>query len=651
MTAEPLPEEPRVDKSWVLTKDDLRWLLEVIQGDTGWCSLDLETTGLDEHAVQGGTSNGGVAARIVLASLTFQRGDTWLVPLSHPESPWSGKWRQVARLLFQKIKRSARPLVLHHGKFDLRWVLATTGVDLSQQMMWDTNVSSHLLDENASTKLKERAPSTFAISRWDDDVDLTYPGAAEDVPLIELGEYAARDTYWTNRLREHHQWLLNLLDASEPQDAEERELSNLGRLATWVSMPTSRTLAAVEQRGIVLDVDWCRTSLREHTEASEALFQSLVGRYALTGTPSFAPTSHYFRDWAEAAVEAGDLRVTDLTPTGKPAWGAAVLQRQANAGSELAQELLDFRGLDKRAQYLRSWLGVVSPSGRIHATYNDAVVVTGRLSSNSPNMQQVTKSLRPAFVPSEGCYLVELDYSQIELRVAAFISRSLPMLEAFREGQDLHTLLASQITGKRLEEVHPHERQAGKSANFGLLYGMSVDGFRNYADLVYGVSLTVDEAALVHQTFFDTWDGLRSWHERTIRQVNRTGQVISPIGRVRRLPGVWGHDPGLAERAAINAPVQGFASDLMQIAAASIEGTLPGSVPVAGAALVGTVHDSILVEVRQEDWESIVAECQQRMTEEVVAVLRKRLYCDLDVPLVADVTVSTRWGLGDVNSP
>lgn len=269
-------------------------------------------------------------------------------------------------------------------------------------------------------------------------------------------------------------------------------------------------------------------------------------------------------------------------------------------------------------------------------------------SSSDPNIQQVTRSLRPAFIPSEGNYIVELDYSQIELRVAAFISRSEPMLMAFREGQDLHTLLASQITGKAAQDVRPHERQAGKSANFGLLYGMGVDGFRNYADTVYGVSFTVEEAHTVHQTFFDTWEGIRDWHDRSIMTVNRTGQVVSPIGRIRRLPGIWGHNPGDAERAAINSPVQGFASDMMQVAAATIEGMLPGYEPVEGASLIGTVHDSIILEVRQDGWEEIVAECQRRMTEEVVTVLRDRLNCTLDVPLVADATVSTRWGLGDI---
>lgn len=1179
------------DTSWVLTKTDLSWMLHAIE-EAGYGDLDLETTGLDEYAVRGGASNGGVAAEIALLSLTLDTGTTWKVPLAHPESPWTGRWRQVLRLIAKRLRRVGLPLSGHHFKFDVRWITAHTGISLARQIEWDTEVSSHLLDENESTRLKARAPQTFDIPPWD-DFDLSYPGAVHDVPLIDLGEYAARDTYWTQKLRENHQWVLNLRDSEEPVGREEVEMHRLGLLATWVTMPTVRTLAAIEERGMGLDVPWVRQALREHEEEAQALFQHLSSLYPdVEGTPSFAPTSLYFQGWTQAAVDAGDLRVTDLTGTGKPSWGASVLQRQANGGSELAQALLDYRGFDKRAQFLRAWLGKVSPKGRIHSTYRVGSVVTGRLcvsadtlidmprdmvkypegvpitevragdwvyafdhrreltlrqvkwvgqtgvkrtvvvtlrnshghertlrctpdhlvrlrsgdyrhaeklrpgdrvmpmvrrgfyaddkngggyftffphsiargngqrgggknkehrwvaermfgkrvstkidvhhdngtktdntpsnlmlltmsehralgrgharygesrevpstycgpndyrvvsvesgevepvwdmevledhcfvangivvhnSSSDPNIQQVTRSLRPAFIPSEGNYIVELDYSQIELRVAAFISRSEPMLTAFQEGQDLHTLLASQITGKAAQDVRPHERQAGKcfhpdtevltpsgwkriidlapgeqvmqgvpgehlrvglewatpyqvytmpnehdhlihlsnegidlrvtpdhamlaynaydgwveclpeelpkkrgwknaghfqgdwtvdetllriavmvqadanvepsgrfriglskdrkidrcvalldaagipyrrsvrsngryvpttviafhssevaslldadktlpwswlrlteglrevvleeavfwdghrrenwrmgqymsgvqknrdvmqalasvtgrksrddtrmkltirglgsdgsrggnvevtrepytgtvtclavpsgivlvrdggvpmivknSANFGLLYGMGVDGFRNYADTVYGVSFTVEEAHTVHQTFFDTWEGIRDWHDRSIMTVNRTGQVVSPIGRIRRLPGIWGHNPGDAERAAINSPVQGFASDMMQVAAATIEGMLPGYEPVEGAALIGTVHDSIILEVRQDGWEEIVAECQRRMTEEVVTVLRDRLNCTLDVPLVADATVSTRWGLGDI---
>src|SRR5690606_30990731 len=205
-------------------------------------------------------------------------------------------------------------------------------------------------------------------------------------------------------------------------------------------------------------------------------------------------------------------------------------------------------------------------------------------------------------------------------------------------GDDLHKLLARQIVQKRqdsaerrarelgkpitpkiitLDDITPEERQAGKSANFGLLYMMGPNGFREYAEDVYDVVLTDEEALSIHQAFFDTWTGMHEWHERQIKRAYDTGQVVSPIGRVRRLNDIYSSNDRLrkhAEKNSVNAPVQGFASDLMQIAAASIQGLIPGHEPVRGVHLVGTVHDSIVGEVEEDRWEEAVQECQHRMT-------------------------------------
>jgi len=349
-------------------------------------------------------------------------------------------------------------------------------------------------------------------------------------------------------------------------------------------------------------------------------------------------------------VAAGDLHIAALTPKGKPQWSKGVLVRQGRAGSEVATNLLELRSHVKLAEYLRSWLGYVTPESLIHTTYWPGRVVTGRLSSTEPNMQQVNATLKPAFIPRPGYLFAELDYSQIELRMAAFISRCIPMLEAFRRGDDLHKLLALRITGKaELALVTAGERQAGKSANFGLLYGMSAYGFQAYAETVYGVSFTEAEAVAVHRAFFDTWDGIAAWHARCVKRAYETGQIVSPIGRVRRLPEIWSPNPKIAayaERSSINSPVQGFASDLMQMSAASIEGRLPGVQPVRDARLVGTVHDSILAEVPEDNWKEVTLACQQRMVS--IGDALRRLDCTIDVPLAAEAKVGTRWGLSDI---
>ena len=645
--------------AWVLSLKDLTYLYAAIE-TAEEVVLDLETTGLDEFATQGGTRNGGVGARVVLASMTLpQPGETgepttWVLPLSHPDSPFLGTWVKVLRQVARLIVASERPLTNQNVKFDCRWVKATTGVDMSHRIVWDTRISSHLLDENTSTRLKERAPATFGIQRWD-DFDLSVPGAAERVPMFDLGLYAARDTYWTWRLARLAREQMYLDGHGEqPETPDEVERARLGRLAVWCAMPTTATLTAIEQRGIRLDEGWTEVELVEHRKRAEELKIALATLYEGfdPDEASFAPTSHWFRDWTARAVEEGDLVIAELTPTGKPRWNKAVLTRQARKGSGVAQGILDLRSHAKKAEYLASWLDYVTPEGEIHAHYNAGSVVTGRLSSSEPNLQQVTAALKPAFVPREGYVFADLDYSQIELRVAAFISRSVPMIEAFQRGEDLHALLASRITGKAPEDVTPQERQAGKSANFGLLYKMGPYGFREYAEDVYGVTFTMEEAHAIHQAFFDTWEGMREWHARAILRAQQTGQVTSPIGRVRRLPSIFDGNPevsSFAERAAVNSPVQGFASDLMQIAAASIEGNLPGYRGVDGARIVATVHDSILVEVPESGWEQVAQACMDRMLYGVQPVLA-RLDCVLDVPLAVEAKIGTRWGLKDVGS-
>ena len=674
MTVIPLPTRTQPDSgpdpdtfdpsrvTWVLSDGALSSLDAAIAAATE-VVLDLETTGLDEWAVRGGPTNGGVAARIVLASLTLPAAgdttqtDTWVVPLSHPDSPFVGRWRAVLTHLAETILRLNKPLTNQHVKFDAKWVQALTGVNLSRNIFWCTQVGSHLLDETTSTSLKDRAPATFGVRRWD-DFDLTYPGAAEDVPLFDLGLYAARDTYWTWRLARLQRSVMFLDDEeAEPYTGEEVTDARLGRLSLWCAMPMVATLTAVEQRGFTLDLDWVEREMAERLEAIQNLGEGLARRYE--GHPnnpnpaeaSWAPTSNWFRAWSELAVEQGDLTVAEETPTGNPRWSKSVLVRQERRGSSVAADLLALRGHIKRAEYLASWAQHAAPDGRIHTTYWAGRVVTGRLSSEGPNMQQVTAVLKPAFVPRRpGLLIAELDYSQIELRVAAMISGCEPMLDGVPSGRGPAPAAGAQrITGKDPADVTPQERQAGKSANFGLLYGMSPNGFREYAETVYGVSFTEEESLAVHQTYFDTWVGLREWHVAAITRAHQRGEVVSPIGRVRRLPGINDDGPlqGYAERAAINAPVQGYASDLMQMAAASIEGTLPGSEQVRGARIVATVHDSIVVEVPADGYEAVVAECAGRMIHGLEVPLA-RMGAGLTVPLTVSVKIGTRWGLSDV---
>lgn len=661
--------------TWVWGKEDLKGLVKAIHASQK-VVMDLETTGLDEYAEAGGATNGGYPARIVLASLTLPNAEraaagaydwrtfdgeqpmTYLVPLSHPASPLLGAWRKVMAIIGREINRSGKPFVNANIKFDARWVFSQTGVDLSDRIEWDTTVSSQLVDTEARTRLKIRAARDFGIEEWD-DFDLSTPGAAERVDLIQLGEYAARDTYYTWKIEEEHRDQMFLTGDEEPFDSDDIQMARLGKVATYVAMPTVKTLTKVEQRGFLLDVDWVHAKIEEMDGLRLKACEDILGLYGTAPAPApakdgvtTAATSKWFQGFVAQAIEAGDLRVTARTDSGNAQWNKAVLIAQQRQGSPAADALLRHRDATKTLEFLRSWLELRDPNNVIHATYNVGFVKTGRLSSSNPNVQQISARLKPAFIPRPGHVLLDLDYSQVELRVAAFISRSAQMIEAFQRGDDLHRLLAAKIAGKAPEDVTSMERKRAKAGNFGLLYGMSPGGFQSYAATAYDVSLTLAEAQAVHSAFFEMWDGMRQWHERAKRRAYERGYVTSPIGRTQWLSDLYSKSSfkaSHAERNALNSPVQGFGSDLMQMAAASIVGTLPGyPLPkVEGAHVVATVHDEICIEVPEDRWQEILVECKRRM-EDVNTFLRP-LDCQMDVPIVAGPSAGTRWGVHDLH--
>jgi DNA polymerase I-like protein with 3'-5' exonuclease and polymerase domains len=683
--------------------------------------VDLETTGLDEWATTGGVSNGGVAARISLAALTLPQADafgiwngedpvTYVLPLSHPDSPWSGSWRRTLRRVVQEgIVDAKRPVNNQNVKFDARWIWACVGIDISPFIIWDTQISSHMLDETMTTRLKGRVPLEFeGVEAWN-DFSLDYPGASEQVPLIELGEYAARDTWWTWRLAQKHRADMYIdgggypepLFDGIPQTSEDYQTARFGPLATWIGMPTVASLTRMEQNGIRLDVPWCQSRLEEEQEREVTNLAKMASVYPdiselLHKEPSHAATSLWFKEFTKRGVADGKLRIISMTRNGNPQWNKGVLAKLDRQGYELGTFIRQARVGGKLSEYLSSWLNGVASDGKIHTTYKAGYVVTGRLSSQNPNMQQVTKSLRPAFIPSEGYYLADFDFSQLELRVAAFIAQCVPMLEAFARGEDLHRLLGAKIVSDRNrrdnakaeqvrlavnrnlpgitdrdlewlrqfdthgplpEDVAPadvsaKDRQAAKSANFGLLYLQSAEGFRGYAESVYGVVLTPAEAAQFHAAFFEQWVGMHEWHEKTRQQLRRDGYVTSPVGRVRRLPGIWSGVEYLMEEAtrqAVNSPVQGTGSDLMQVALADCQGLLPGTEAVPGVRFVATVHDSIVAELPIDSWRETSAEIVHRM--ETSGRWFKKLGVDFDVPIVADFGVGTRWSWTDISDP
>lgn len=639
---------PRFDPStirWVMEPRHIDMLCEDLVAAPE-ITFDLETTGLDEHV-----SSNGYPPRIAMASFTLPDGLTRVLPLSHPESPHRGRWRTVMARTAESMAYLPKRVIGHNIKFDMRWTHAHTGVDMAAATWIDTYVLSRLIDENRPGKLKALCSQLYGVPEWQEDlpVPLTTPGGSEKNPMVDLGVYAAQDTFWTwnlsRRLRDILWW-----DADEgdmPMSPEEWQDERVGRLATKVSTPTLQTLTAIEQRGIRLDTRWCLEELDKAEGTADRLREKLTRPVEglIDGEPSFAPTSKWWLQWTEHQVEQGQLRVISRTRTGTPQWNKATLKRLAKQGFSVAEDVLQMRDAMKRAEFLRAWQALES-EGRLHPNFNLGRVVTGRLSSSSPNLQQVTKTLKPAFIPTPKHAIIEADLSQIELRLAAHVSGCERMITAYRAGEDLHRLTASQVAGVPLLEVTPLQRQQAKAVNFGFLYGMQAAKFRIYAEETYDVHLTEDEAEEAYRVYFDTYPELRQWHQRTISQVYRDGFVTSPIGRVRRFDFVDDE----AARQAINSPIQGMGSDIMMIGCSLIEGFLPGwpdAPKLDGVRLVGTVHDSLVAEVPMARAHEAAESILWMMTTGADRVL-KSLGCDLAVPLEAEATIGTRWGLGDL---
>jgi DNA polymerase-1 len=282
---------------------------------------------------------------------------------------------------------------------------------------------------------------------------------------------------------------------------------------------------------------------------------------------------------------------------------------------------------------------------RIHPTFKLFGTVTGRLSCEKPNLQNVPRDsgIRSLIGAPDGWTLIEADYSQIELRVAAMLANETRMLRAFHEGRDVHMETAIDILQKPEDAIEKEERKLAKAVNFGFLYGMGWEKFISYARDNYEVEVTEAEAKAYRAGFFRKWPRLVPWHERQRRLVNRYGRVQSPIGRVRHLQDVFSGDREVraeAERQAINSPVQSFASDLMLMSAVRLDGRLDPRV----ALIVGSIHDALLFQARLEQAARIASIIEHEMLN---PPLKRWFGAELTVPIEVEIKEGKYWGEKD----
>jgi DNA polymerase I-like protein with 3'-5' exonuclease and polymerase domains len=299
---------------------------------------------------------------------------------------------------------------------------------------------------------------------------------------------------------------------------------------------------------------------------------------------------------------------------------------------EIIPLILEFRGAEKLAQQAASLLECVKQDGRIHGRFDPTGTATGRFSSKDPNLQNIGRGeLRTCFVPEPGNKLIVADYSQIELRAAAVIAGETKMIEAYKNGVDLHKQTASEVLNKPLDEVTKQDRQISKSANFGLLYGQSAPGLVRYAASSYGVQLELDQAGQIRRQFFRTYGHLRQWHGESRNKADAGArEVRTVLGRRRLLPETaseWERFTAL-----VNTPVQGGCADGMKQALVLIAQQLP-----AEARLISTVHDEVLVEA-PEAMANEVRDLVQAIMIEAMAALFPQ------VPIEVEAGSCSNWG-------
>ncbi len=550
----------------------------------------------------------------------------WVIPLDYPGSPFFTP--QTQRAVFKGLKTVMRGkrLVAHNGKFDNKWFRSKFG--WAPYQTFDTMLASYLLDENSPNGLKPLSKLYFHAP----DYEVKQPVNPLEVPMGILTKYCAYDVHYTLRL-------YHLFREQLSQDPA------LSRIFKHLLMPTSRAFEEIELGGVYLDTQQYTDALKTSEQQIAAIHDKLM----LAATEEGMETINW-NATAQVATFLFDkkgLPVVAFTDGGKPSTSESVLlQLRSQDSSGVVEDLLEYRRLIKLNQFLNNWSENMGTDGRIHPNFLLHGTVTGRLSCRNPNLQQVPRDtfLRSIISAPPGWSLIEADYSQVELRIAAMVSGDVTMQRAYQTGQDLHRLTASTVMSVPMEEVTKDQRKKAKAVNFGFIYGMGSRKFKDYARDSYDVYLTDTEADQFRTRFFDLYNMLPAWHDRQRRIARRQKAVRTPLGRLRRLPEIDSPDrylAGEAERQAINSPVQSCASDLTLFSLVRITNEFDRE----DVQVVGTVHDAILIMVRDEVLDEVLPRINEIMigTDEVEATFKTHI----NVPLEIEMKVGP-WGTGKV---
>ncbi|MCX4137598.1 DNA polymerase I [Paraburkholderia sp. SEWSISQ10-3 4] len=571
-------------------------------------AFDTETTSLDP-----------MTAQIVGLSFSVEPGYAAYVPVAHrgPDAPVQLPRDEVLAKLKPWLESADHKKVGQHMKYDEQ-VLANYGIEM-RGVEHDTLLESYVLESHRTHDMDSLALRHLGIKTIKYE-EVAGKGASQigfdEVALETAAEYAAEDADITLRL---HQALY-------PQVAAEKTLDYVYR---DIEVPTSRVLRKMERTGVLIDAEKLRA---QSSEIATRLIQLESEAYVLAGGEFNLGSP---KQIGQIFFEKLELPVVKKTPSGAPSTDEEVLQKLAE-DYPLPKILLEHRGLSKlKSTYTDKLPRMVNAeTDRVHTNYAQAVAVTGRLASNDPNLQNIPvrtgegRRIREAFIAPPGHKLVSADYSQIELRIMAHISGDESLLRAFSQGEDIHRATAAEIFSVTPLEVSNDQRRVAKVINFGLIYGMSAFG------LAANLGITRDAAKLYIDRYFARYPGVARYMDETRLSAKSKGYVETAFGRRLWLPEInGGNGPRrqAAERAAINAPMQGTAADLIKLSMIAVQKWIEES--KVGTRMIMQVHDELILEVPDAE----LSDVRKRLPELMCGVAA------LKVPLVAEVGAGLNW--------
>ncbi|MFI8610193.1 DNA polymerase I [Pseudomonas sp. NPDC077649] len=586
------------------------WLNKLEQAEL--IAFDSETTSVDAQQAQ-----------LVGLSFAVKAGEAAYIPLAHSYMgvPQQLDRDQVLNALKPILEDPAKAKVGQHAKYDINVLANATPPIAVQGVAFDTMLESYVLDSTAtrhdmdSLALKYLNHSTIRFE------DIAGKGAKQltfdQIALEQAGPYAAEDADVTLRL---HQELWRRLEA----------VPSLAKVLREIEMPLVPVLARIERNGALVDA---KLLGEQSVELGDKLVELEREAFAIAGE-EFNLASP--KQLGVILYEKLGYPVISKTAKGQPSTAEAVLAELAEQDFELPKVLMQYRSLSKlKSTYTDKLPDQINPrTGRIHTSYHQAVAATGRLSSSDPNLQNIPirtaegRRIRQAFVAPKGYRLLAADYSQIELRIMAHLAKDEGLLDAFRHDRDVHKATAAEVFGVALEEVSSDQRRKAKAINFGLIYGMSAFGLAKQIDV------DRKQAQAYIDRYFARYPGVLSYMERTRAQAAEQGYVETVFGRRLYLPEIHAQNQAMrkgAERAAINAPMQGTAADIIKRAMIAVDAWLQDS--GIDARIILQVHDELVLEVREE------------LVEEVGAQIKALMggAAELDVPLLVEVGVGANW--------